>query len=75
MTVNSITEIQKRVAATKITWARPLTLLAARSVLAVICQALVTAVFCCCSENNLVTPSLAVTGFEPFPPSVSPTDE
>jgi hypothetical protein len=45
MTVNSTAEIQKRVAAGKITWAGPLMMLAARSVLAVICQALVAAAF------------------------------
>ena len=45
MTVNSITEIQKRAAAGKITWSGPLIMLAARSVLAVACQALVAAIF------------------------------
>ncbi|MFC1879416.1 type II CAAX prenyl endopeptidase Rce1 family protein [Chloroflexota bacterium] len=45
MTVNSQVEIQQRVAAGKITWAGPLIMLAARSILAVICQALVASIF------------------------------
>lgn len=45
MTVNSRAEIQKRIAAGKITWTGPLIMLVARSVLAVICQALVAALF------------------------------
>lgn len=45
MTVNSTAEIQKRVAAGRITWAGPLIMLVVRSVLAVICQALVAAIF------------------------------
>jgi membrane protease YdiL (CAAX protease family) len=45
MPVNSPAEIQKRAAAGQITWAGPLILLVVRSVLAVICQALVAAVF------------------------------
>ena len=44
MTVNT-TETQKRAAAGKITWAGPLIMLVARSVLAVACQALVAAIF------------------------------
>jgi hypothetical protein len=42
---NSTAEIQKRVAAGKITWAGPLIMLVARSILAVICQALVAVLF------------------------------
>jgi hypothetical protein len=42
---NSPVEIQKRVAAGKITWAGPFIMLVTRSVLAVICQALVAAIF------------------------------
>jgi membrane protease YdiL (CAAX protease family) len=42
---NSATEIQKRVAAGRITWVGPLIMLVARSVLAVLCQALVATVF------------------------------
>ena len=42
---NSTAEIQKRVAAGKLTWAGPLIMLVARSVLAVICQTLVAAIF------------------------------
>jgi membrane protease YdiL (CAAX protease family) len=42
---NSPAEIQKRVAAGRITWAGLLIMLAARSILAVICQALVAAIF------------------------------
>jgi membrane protease YdiL (CAAX protease family) len=42
---NSTTEIEKRVAAGKITWAGPIIMLVARSVFAVICQALVAAIF------------------------------
>ena len=45
MTVNSTIGIQQRVAAGKITWAGPLTMLVARSGLAVICQTLVAAIF------------------------------
>ena len=45
MTENSTTEIQQRVAAGKITWMGPLTMLVARSILALVCQALVAAVF------------------------------
>ncbi len=45
MTLNSQTEVQQRVAAGKITWAGPLIMLVARSVFAVICQALVAAIF------------------------------
>ena len=45
MTVNSTTEIQKRVAAGQITWAGPLIMVVARSILALVCQALVAAVF------------------------------
>ena len=45
MPVNSPAEIQKRVAAGKITWTGPLIMLVARSILAVICQALVAAIF------------------------------
>jgi hypothetical protein len=45
MPVNSTAEIQKGVTAGQTTWAGPLIMLVARSVLAVICQALVAAVF------------------------------
>jgi hypothetical protein len=45
MHVNSAGEIQKRLAAGKITWAGPLVVLVARSILAVLCQALVAALF------------------------------
>jgi hypothetical protein len=45
MTINSTAEIQERVAVDKITWAGPLIILVARSVLAMICQALVAAIF------------------------------
>lgn len=45
MTVNSTVEIQERVAAGKVTWAGPLIMLVARSVLALICQALVAVLF------------------------------
>jgi membrane protease YdiL (CAAX protease family) len=45
MTVNSPVEIQKRVAAGKITWAGPLIMLAVRSILALVCQALVATIF------------------------------
>jgi membrane protease YdiL (CAAX protease family) len=45
MQVNSAGEIQKRVTAGKITWAGPLIVLVARSILAVLCQALVAALF------------------------------
>jgi membrane protease YdiL (CAAX protease family) len=45
MTVNSTAEIQKRAAAGRITWAGPLIMLVARSVLAMICQLLVAAIF------------------------------
>jgi hypothetical protein len=45
MIVNSTAEIQQRVAAGKITWAGPLIMLVARSILAVICQVLVAAIF------------------------------
>jgi membrane protease YdiL (CAAX protease family) len=45
MTVNSAAEVQQRVVAGTITWAGPLIMLVARSVLAVICQALVSAIF------------------------------
>ena len=44
MTVNSTAEIRKRVAAGQITWIEPLVMLVARSVLAVVCQALVAAI-------------------------------
>jgi len=43
MTVNSTAEIRERVVAGRITWAGPLIMLVARSVLAVVCQALVAA--------------------------------
>ena len=45
MTANSTAEIQKRVAAGKITWTGPLIMLVARSILAAIYQALVAAIF------------------------------
>jgi hypothetical protein len=45
MTVNSTAEIQKRVAAGKITWAEPLMMLSARTVFGWISQALVAALF------------------------------
>ena len=45
MVVNSTVEIQKRAAAGKITWSGPIMMLVVRSLLAVICQALVAAVF------------------------------
>lgn len=45
MTVNSTAGVQQRVAAGKITWPGPLVMLVARSALAVICQALVAAIF------------------------------
>ena len=44
-TDNSAVEIQKRVAAGQITWLGPLIMLVARSVLAVVCQALVSVIF------------------------------
>ena len=45
MGANAPAEIKRRVTAGKITWAGPLTMLVARSILAVICQALVAAIF------------------------------
>ncbi len=45
MTVSASVEIQPGITAGKITFAGPLIILAARSILAVICQALVTLVF------------------------------
>jgi membrane protease YdiL (CAAX protease family) len=45
MTTNSASEVQQRVASGKITWAGPLIMLVARSVLAVVGQALVVAIF------------------------------
>lgn len=45
MTINSTTEIQKRVEAGKITWAGLLIMLIARSVLAIVSQALVATIF------------------------------
>jgi membrane protease YdiL (CAAX protease family) len=45
MQINSANQIQERVSANQITWAGPLIALAARSVLAVLCQALVAALF------------------------------
>jgi membrane protease YdiL (CAAX protease family) len=43
--VNSATEIQERVTAGKITWAGPLIALVARSILALLCQALLAGLF------------------------------